>query len=142
MARILRLFILVLLTTVALVGCSTEFDSSANASHATAFPSAIDVFEIDCDTPSLELLLPRQNSGLTNVYRSHYTVKRLSNRHKNNVEFVKGGKIVNVSLGNFIQQQSFKNLHRFVRSASWLISLGKLIIQHFEIIDSWRHFLS
>lgn len=128
MDKILRFFVLALLATVALVGCSTEFDSSVNASQTNASPSAIDVYDLDCATPNLELLLPRQYTGLTNAYRTHTTVKRPSNRHKNNIEFVKRGKVINVCLGNFVQQESFKNLHRFVRSATWLISLGKLVI--------------
>jgi hypothetical protein len=124
----LKIFILIVLATVALYSCTTRSDSTTIESQALVSHSDIDVHYFHLDTPNVDLSLPRQISGISNIHRVPNVVKRSGNWHKNNFEFVKSGKVVNVSISNFIQKESLSNLHRFAKSASWLISLGKLII--------------
>ena len=128
MGKKLKFFILLIFATVALVGCTVETDSQVVENQANISCPNIDVQCFDIDTPDLDLNLPRQISGLSNVYRVPNVVKRTNSWHKNNFEFVKSGKVVNVGISNFIQKESLSYLHRFAKSASWLIALGKLII--------------
>jgi hypothetical protein len=124
----LKIFILIVLATVALSSCTTRSDSTTVENQTLVSHSDIDVHYFHLDTPNVDLSLPRQISGISNIHRVPNVVKRSGNWHKNNFEFVKSGKVVNVSISNFIQKESLSNLHRFAKSASWLISLGKLII--------------
>ena len=128
MGKKLKFFILLIFATVALVGCTVETDSQVVENRADISYSNIGVQYFDIDTPDIDLNLPRQISGISNVHRVQNVVKRTNSWHKNNFEFVKSGKVVNVGISNFIQKESLSYLHRFVKSASWLITLGKLII--------------
>lgn len=125
--RILKFFIVILLTTIAIVGCAKESDPSNIKSQTNVFSSEIKVHYLESSISNIDLHLPSQYSSISNNVRAHNTVKRTCNGHKNNFEFVKGGKVINVCISNFIQR-TFKHQHRFVKSASWLISLGKLVI--------------
>lgn len=128
MGQKLKIFILTVLAAIALVACATKSDSTTVESQALVSHSDIDVCYSDIDTPNLDLNLPRQISGISNIHRVANAPKRTGNWHKNNFEFVKSGKVVNVGISNFIQKESLSYLHRFAKSASWLITLGKLII--------------
>ena len=128
MGKKLKFFILLIFATVALSGCTTKSDSIIVENRADISYSNIGVQYFDIDTPDIDLNLPRQISGISNVHRVQNVVKRTNSWHKNNFEFVKGNKVINVYVSNIIQKESLNNLHRFVKSASWLITLGKLII--------------
>ena len=128
MGKKLKFFILLIFATVALVGCNVETDSQVVENQDNISCPNIDVQCFDIDTPDLDLNLPRQISGISNVYRVPNVVKRTNSWHKNNFEFVKGNKVINVCVYNFIHKESLNNLHRFVKSASLLISRGKLLI--------------
>lgn len=128
MGQKLKIFILTVLAAIALVACATKSDSTTVESQALVSHSDIDVCYFDIDTPDLDLNLPRQISGISNAHRVANAPKRTGNWHKNNFEFVKGNKVINVCVYNFIHKESLNNLHRFVKSASLLISLGKLVI--------------
>lgn len=128
MGKKLKIFILIVLATVALSGCTTKPDSIIVENRADISYSNIGVQYFDIDTPDIDLSLPRQVSGISNIHRVPNVVKRTNSWHKNNFEFVKSGKVVNVGNSNFIQKESLSYLHRFAKSASWLITLGKLII--------------
>ena len=128
MGKKLKFFILLILATVALIGCTTESGSTTIENQTLISYSDIDVHYFDLDTPNVDLNLPRQVSGISNTHRVPNVVKRTNSWHKNSFEFVKSGKVVNVGNSNFIQKGSLSYLHRFAKSASWLIALGKLII--------------
>ena len=128
MGKKLKIFILIVLAAVALSGCTTRSGSTTIENQTLTSHYDIDAQYFDIDTPDIDLSLPRQVSGISNIHRVPNLLKRTNSWHKNNFEFVKSGKVVNVSISNFIQKESLSNLHRFAKSASWLISLGKLII--------------
>lgn len=128
MGKKLKIFILIVLAAIALVACATKSDSTTVESQALVSHSDIDVCYFDIDSPNLDLSLPRQISGISNIHRVPNVVKRTTSWHRNNFEFVKSGKVVNVCICDFIQKESLSYHHRFVKSTSWLISLGKLII--------------
>lgn len=128
MGKKLKFFILLIFATVALVGCTVETDSQAVENQTNISCPNIDVQYFDLDAPNVDLSLPRQISGISNIHRVPNVVKRTTSWHRNNFEFVKSGKVVNVCICDFIQKESLSYHHRFVKSTSWLISLGKLII--------------
>ena len=128
MGKKLKFFILLIFATVALSGCTTKSDSIIVENRADISYSNVGAQYFDIDTPDIDLNLPRQISGISNVHRVQNVVKRTNSWHKNNFEFVKDNKVINVCVYNFIHKESLNNLHRFVKSASLLISLGKLVI--------------
>lgn len=128
MRRIFSCFIVILIVAIAWVGSTTESDSSIIESQIVSLSSEVTAHYIDSFTPNFDLNLPRQFSGTSNILRANNAAKRSNIGHKNNIVFVKVGKVINVCCSNFILQESFKNRHLFVRSSSWLIRLGKLII--------------
>lgn len=128
MGKKLKIFILIVLAAVALSGCTTRSGSTTIENQNLTSHSDIDVQYFDLDAPNVDLSLPRQISGISNIHRVPNVVKRTTSWHRNNFEFVKSGKVVNVCICDFIQKESLSYHHRFVKSTSWLISLGKLII--------------
>ena len=127
--NILKYFIpVVIVAFTFIISSAGKSDFINQESQTDVSYSDFDVHYFDYDTPNADLNLPRQISGISNIYRTLNVAKKTNSWHKNNVEFVKSGKVVNVSISNFIQKESLSNLHRFAKSASWLISLGKLII--------------
>ena len=125
--KILKCLIVVLLATITMVGCATESDSTIVESQVNTSPTEIEAHYSDSSTADIDIHLARQITSVSNMLRANSTVKRANNL-KNNVEYLKAGKVVNVAIGNFVQQESFYNKHRFAKSSSWLISLGILII--------------
>ena len=128
MGKKLKFFVLVIFATIALIGCTTKSDSIIIENQTNISYSDIDVQYFDIDTPDIDLNLPRQILDVSNVHRVSNVVKRPCNWYKNNFEFLKGHKVINVCAYNFIQKDSLNNLHRFAKSASWLITIGKLVI--------------
>ena len=125
--KIFSCFIFILLATIVWAGYTTESDSSVTKNQTKSLPSEITAHYLDSSTSNLDLNLPCQSSG-TNYLRTNTTVKRPNIGSKNNFEFVKSGKVVNVRICNFIQKESLSNHFCFAKSSSWLITLGKLII--------------
>lgn len=128
MRNFLKYIILIILATVALIGSANEFDSSIVESRTVTLSSEIDVHYQDSSKSYFDLYFPSQILGVNNVLRTPNTIKRTRNGYKNNFEFVKVGKVINTKIDNLVQEFSFNHYHRFVKSVSWLISLGKLVI--------------
>ena len=88
-------------------------------------PQTIDTLE---SFPSeLDLQLPRRFSGV-NTTRLQSVVKRTCNTFRNNIEFLKAGKIVYAGFESFIHKESLNLGYLFVKPCHRLIWLGKLII--------------
>ncbi len=127
--NILKYFIPFVIVAITFIISGAERSDFINQeSQADISYSDINVHYYDYDTPNADLNLPRQISGTSNIPRTLNVAKRTSNWHKNNFEFVKSGKVVNVCICNFDKKESLSYHLRFVKSASWLISLGKLVI--------------
>lgn len=73
------------------------------------------------------LQLPRTLSGV-NAPRLQSAVKRTGNTFRNNIEFLKAGKIVYAGFESFIHKESLNLGYSFVKPCHRLIWLGKLII--------------
>lgn len=127
MRKIFSCFIVILVAAIVWAGYVTESGSSKIEGETVSLSSEITAHYLDSSSSNLDLNLPLQFSG-TNYLRTNNTTKRPNFGHKNSIEYVKLGKIINACCYNFIQQESFKIRHRFAKSSSWLISLGKLII--------------
>lgn len=128
MGKIFKYFIGVTLAIAALIGYATQSDSSTITSQSDVVPTEIEVLHLSSSTPNFDLNLPNQTCNISNVLNAHNTVERARYGHKNSTEYVKSGKVINLCIGSFVQQESFNIQHRFVKSASWLISIGILII--------------
>ena len=74
-----------------------------------------------------EPCLPRQITFST-TFRIQGAAKRINNTYRNNLEFEKSGKVVNVSLRYFNQIQSNISFCSLMEPAQKLVCLRKLII--------------
>ena len=74
-----------------------------------------------------DLQLPRRISG---VGAPHFqsTVKRTGNTYKNNLEFLKAGKVVYAGFESHVHKESLNIGYLFVEPCHRLIRLGKLVI--------------
>ena len=128
MRKIFSCIIVILVVAIVWVDYATESDSSVIENQTESLPSEITPHYIDSYTSNFELNSLCQSSGASNILQTNNTVKRPNIRCKNCIEFVKAGKVINVCCSNFIQREALKNSRCFVKSSSWLIRLGKLII--------------
>ena len=74
-----------------------------------------------------DLQLPRRISG---VGAPHFqsAVKRTGNTYKNNLEFLKAGKVVYAGFESHVHKESLNIGYLFVEPCHRLIRLGKLVI--------------
>ena len=126
--NLLRHFIPVVLVAIAfIIGSGNRTDSVALECIANTLTTETECCNLESPVSQLDLLFPRQISG-TNIPRLQNATKRTSNTHRNNLEFVKAGKVINAGIISSIQKESL-NIHiSFIKPACRLISLGKLII--------------
>ena len=128
MKKLLRYIIPILFAIFAIVGNLCVSDSENIKNQANALSIENEIHYIDSPTSYLDLNLQHQILGANNVVRTQNTTKRTRNGHRTTLEFDKEGKLVNTKNYKHIQKKSFHHNHRFVKSISLLISLGKLII--------------
>ena len=121
-------FFLFVFFTVALVGgedkqgCVVLDSLAVNKTTSEVVPCFSDYSPSDSD-----LFLPRRTST-PNAVRLNSTVKRTNNIYKNNFEFIKAGRVINICVGNFIQKESLTFNSVFINLDKRFIKIGKLII--------------
>ena len=74
-----------------------------------------------------EFCLPRQVS-FANTQQVQSSTRRTNRTHRNNLEFIKAGKVENAGIRYHIQNKSVKIQLHLTEPASLLLSLGRLII--------------
>ncbi|MBQ5895854.1 MAG: hypothetical protein IIW75_04705 [Bacteroidaceae bacterium] len=74
-----------------------------------------------------DLQLPRRLSGVS-APRLQSAVKRTCNTYKDNLEFLKAGKVVYVGFESFLYKESLNIGYLFVEPCYRLVRLGKLVI--------------
>ena len=125
MKNLYRYIILSLLFAVAFI-CNANTPVS-DMGGANEVECGVVTCYLDSSESDSNLFIPRQSSS-ANVLRLHSTVKRTNSGCKNNVEFVKVGKLINADVKNFIQRESLLTCSMLVKPFLRLISMGKLII--------------
>lgn len=125
MKNLYRYIILSLLFAVAFI-CNVSTPASDMGGVIDVESSVVTCY-VDSSESDSNLFIPRQSSS-ANVLRLQSTVKRTNNACKNNIEFVKVGKLINADVKNFIQRESLLTCSMLVRPFLRLISMGKLII--------------
>ena len=110
----------------------------AGATDVAVYPSQDEessVADIVCETvcpaefsaAESELCLPRQVS-YANTHQVQSSARRTNGAQKNNVEFIRSGKVINAGIRYFIQNKSVIVHSRLTEPAALLLSLGRLII--------------
>ena len=127
MKYLLRFFVSIIFVAAAFVCGADSLESADTQIPVDDYASEVSCYYSDYSTADSDLYLPRRSST-ANSFRLQSTAKRTNNAHKNNVEFVKVGKIVNIGTGSFILQESLNIRTFFTEPAQQLIRLGKLII--------------
>lgn len=84
-------------------------------------------FISDASDSQSDLWIPRQISSSAPV-RILNGARRTGSMQRNNLEFAKAGKVVNVVICCFIQNKSITTLSSRTEPANLLLSLGRLII--------------
>ena len=125
MKNLYRYIILSLLFAVAFI-CNVSTPASDMGGVIDVECSVVTCY-VDSSESDSNLFIPRQSSS-ANVLRLQSTLKRTNNACKNNIEFVKVGKLINADVKNFIQRESLLTCSMLVRPFLRLISMGKLII--------------
>ena len=125
MKNLYRYIILFFLFAVAFI-CNVSTPASDMGGVIDVECSVVTCY-VDSSESDSNLFIPRQSSS-ANVLRLQSTVKRTNNACKNNIEFVKVGKLINADVKNFIQRESLLTCSMLVRPFLRLISMGKLII--------------
>ena len=74
-----------------------------------------------------EFCVPRQVS-FANTQQVQCSARRTTSIHRNNLEFAKSGKVINVGVAFLIQKISIITHSSLIQPAHRLLSLGKLII--------------
>ena len=125
MKNLYRYIILFFLFAVAFI-CNVNTPAS-DMGGVNDVESSVVTCYVDSSESDSNLFIPRQSSS-ANVLRLQSTVKRTNSGCKNNVEFVKVGKLINADIKNFIQRESLLTCSMLVKPFLRLISMGKLII--------------
>ena len=126
--NILNYFFLFFLFAVAFLSgagkqdCVVSDSSPINTTTSEVVPCFSDYSPSDSD-----LFIPRRTST-ANAVRMQSTAKRTNNVYKNNFEFVKAGRVINVGVGNFIRKESLAFHPLFINLDKRFIRIGKLII--------------
>lgn len=127
MSLILRFLIPILFSAVAF-GCAAEkVDYTYSENISQSLSSNLEVEYLGSSVEECDCFLPIQTVGV-NLFRPQPTAKRTSNTHKNQYEFVRYGKVINIAGKYFKRTHHFKILNAFIKPGHRLISLGKLII--------------
>lgn len=125
--KIAKYLSLILFVAIATLGYTNDGENSvaerlpaeASAEFSTTF--------IDSTTHNSDISLSRQISS-PSVLHLQGAVKRTSNAHKNNFEFIAAGKAINSCIENYIFKKSSTINTSFTKPEHKLIRLGKLII--------------
>ena len=127
MNNLLKYFISLIIVFIAFIGYTNSSNHTVDDNCNYNQTSDVISHYTDFSTANSDLLLPCKTSP-TNVLRPQNASKRNCNTHKNNFEFIKAGKVINIGIRNFCQNNSLKVHSSFTKPANMLISLGKLII--------------
>ena len=128
MRKIFSCFIVILVAAIVWVGYATESDLSVIENQTDSLPSEITSHYLSSSDSNFDLNFLRPSSGTSNILQTNNIVRRPNIGCKNNIKCVEVGKVINVCCSSFIQRESLKKCHCFVKSSSWLIRLGKLTI--------------
>lgn len=123
----MRCLITIILVAIAFVSCSNESDlktiNNPTANLTTELESAsYDVSSLDSD-----FYFHSRVVSFT-AFRLQNLTQRTTNFCKNNVEFIKTGKIFNTNIINLIQKKSYIKHSSFIKPTHRMIGLGKLVI--------------
>lgn len=127
MKSLMRFLITIVLVAIAFIGSSNKSDLRIQEN-----PTQDSILEISSSySPSFEScseLCIRSQVFSFPAFRVQNATQRTTNICKNNIEFIKTGKIFNRNIINFIQKKSLIERFSFIKPFHRMISLGKLVI--------------
>lgn len=127
MKSLMRYLITIILVVITFVSCSNKSDLKMNENPkqnliTESFLSYYSSFDSYSD------LCIRSQVISFPAFRLQNVTQRTTNICKNNVGFIKTGKIFNRNIINFIQRKSLIEQLSFIKPIQRMISLGKLVI--------------
>lgn len=125
--RSLIKYLFPLLMALAFWNCTDGSAAAVSEDSSNAVSFIYNESDSDISETKSEFCLPRQVS-FASVYRVHVSSRRTGGVHKNNIEFVKSGKVINADLSYINQRKSIIIHSSKMEPAFRLLSLGKLII--------------
>jgi hypothetical protein len=126
MRRLLK-YLLLFVVAAAFCGGAGKDVAELSAQDIAAVSFDDQACRADLSPTDSQLNLPRQTS-LANTQRVQSSVRRSSGSQRNNVEFAKSGKIVNVTICYLAQIQLLIIHSTLIEPSRRLLCLGKLII--------------
>ena len=123
----LLLYVFAIVIAVAFIGGTDKSDFAVSEERNEGLTTEEICYYTDSDILYSDLCIPRQSS-FANVLRMQRSfAKRTNHTHKYNFESV-FSRDADAGTGIFNNQKNLISHHRFIKSVSRLISLGKLII--------------
>ncbi|MEE0889240.1 MAG: hypothetical protein U0L57_03405 [Bacteroidales bacterium] len=127
MKSLMRFLITIVLVAIAFIGCSNKSDLKMKENPTqdsileffSSYSSSFDSYS--------DLCIHSQAFSFP-AFRVQNATQRTTNICKNNVEFIKTGKIFNRNIINLIQKKSLIEQFSFIRPFHRMICLGKLVI--------------
>lgn len=123
----MRHLITIILAALAFAGCSKDSDLKTKENPMDNTPTELVSTYLSLSCLDSDIYFQRQISSTT-ALRVQNATKRTSNANKNNLEFVKVGKIINTNILNLIHKKSLHQNISFIRPFHRMICLGKLVI--------------
>lgn len=126
MTRLLK-YLLPFIAAVVFWNCSDAHVSSISEASLPDMAFQEAALQTNISASDSELCLPRQVS-FAGSQRVQSTSRRTSSVQRNNLEFIRSGKVINAGLRYFLQRKSIIVHSTQIDPANRLITLGQLII--------------
>lgn len=123
----MRFLITIILLAIAFVSCSNESDLKTKENPTANLISGLETASYDVSCLDSDFYFHNRVISFT-AFRVQNATQRTTNVCKNNVEFIKTGKIFNRNIINLIQKKSLIEHSSFIKPIHRMISLGKLVI--------------
>lgn len=122
-----KYLIAIIFIAIAFVSCSKESDLETKENPISSATTELVSEYLSSSCSDSDIYFQRQVYSTT-AFRVQSTEKRTSNANKNNLEFVKVGKIINTNILNLIHKESLYQHISFIKPFHRMICLGKLVI--------------
>lgn len=122
-----KYLIAIIFIAIAFVSCGKDLDLESKENPTETSTSELISPYLNSSNIDFDICFQRQVYSTT-AFRVQSAAKRTSNANKNNLEFVKVGKIINTNILNLIHKKSLQQNISFIKPFHRMICLGKLVI--------------
>lgn len=122
-----KYLIAIIFIAIVFVSCGKDLDLESKENPTETSTSELISPYLNSSNIDFDICFQRHFSSTT-AFRVQSAAKRTNNANKNNLEFVKVGKIINTNILNLIHKKSLQQNISFIKPFHRMICLGKLVI--------------